>query len=160
MQIFFQKMWIKKLKISYFLLHSSFLSIYLHKSMHKKMNFSVKNFFSKCEYIRIKLRIYSHLLNKSLTENFIFCVANIIGFTPEPCKFFSKPNWQSLVYFTSINTCQRLVSSLLCRNQLLTCSKRLELSAQELLHDNQYTFTIKTFFKNFYWLKKPLETCR
>ena len=44
------------------------------------MNFSIKNFFNKCEHIRIKLRIYSHLLNKSLTENFIFCVVNIIGF--------------------------------------------------------------------------------
>ena len=32
-------------------------------------NLSVKNLFSKCEDIRIKLRIYSHLLNKSLTDN-------------------------------------------------------------------------------------------
>ena len=106
----------------------------------QKMNFFVKNLFSKCEHIRIKLRIYSHLLNKSLTENFIFCVVNIIGFTTESCKFFFKPNCQSLVYFTSINTWHRLVSSLLFRNQFLACSKGLELSAQELLHDNQYTF--------------------
>ena len=42
LQIFFQKMWIKKLKISYFLLHSSFLSIYLHKSMHKKWTFPLR----------------------------------------------------------------------------------------------------------------------
>ena len=106
----------------------------------QKMNFFVKNLFSKCEHIRIKLRIYSHLLNKSLTENFIFCVVNIIGFTTESCKFFFKPNCQSLVYFTSINTWHRLVSSLLFRNQFLACLKGLELSAQELLHDNQYTF--------------------
>ena len=39
------------------------------------------NFFSKCEHIRTKLRIFSHLLNKSLTKNFIFYVVNIIGFT-------------------------------------------------------------------------------
>ena len=78
--------------------------MYLRKPMHKKMNFSVKNLFSKCEHIRIKLRIYSHLLNKSLTENFIFCVVNIIGFTTESCKFFFKTNCQSLVYFTSINS--------------------------------------------------------
>ena len=32
-------------------------------------NLSVKNLFSKCEHIRIKLRIYSNLLNKSLTDN-------------------------------------------------------------------------------------------
>ena len=37
------------------------------------MNFFVKNLFSKCKNIRIKLRIYSYLSNKSLTENFFFC---------------------------------------------------------------------------------------
>ena len=37
------------------------------------MKFSVKDFFSKCEQILKKLRIYSHLLKKSLTENFILC---------------------------------------------------------------------------------------
>ena len=102
----------------------------------KKLNFFAKNLCSKCEHIRLNLQIYSHLLNKSLTENFIFCVVNIIGFTTESCKFFFKPNCQSLVYFTSINTWHRLVSSLLFRNQFLAYSKGLELSAQELLHYN------------------------
>ena len=59
------------------------------------------------------------MLNKSLTEAFIFCVLNIIGFTTKSCKFFFKPNCQSLAYFTSINTRHRLVSSLLFRNQFL-----------------------------------------
>ena len=106
----------------------------------QKMNFIVKNLFSKCEHIHIKRRIYSHLLNKFLTGNFIFCVVNIVGFTTESCKFFFKPNCKSLIYFTSINTWHRLVSSLLCRNQFLVCSKGLELSAQKLFRDNQYTF--------------------
>ena len=70
--------------------------------MHKKMNFFVKILFSRWEHIRIKLRIYSHLWNKSLKENFIFCVVNIIGFTTEFYKFLFKPNY--LVYFTSVNT--------------------------------------------------------
>ena len=109
------------------------------------MNLFIKNLFSKCEHIWIKLRIYSHLLNKSLTENFIFCVVNIIGYTTESCKFFFKPNCQSLVHFTQINNWHILVSSLLFRNQFLACSKGLELSAQKLLHNNQYTF--RTFFK-------------
>ena len=39
----------------------------------QKMNFSTKDFFSKCDQIRRKLRIWSHLLKKSLMENFIFC---------------------------------------------------------------------------------------
>ena len=34
----------------------------------QKMKFSVKNFFSKCDQIRSFLRIWSHLLNKSLTH--------------------------------------------------------------------------------------------
>ena len=39
----------------------------------QKMKFSIKVLFSKCDQIRRKLRIWSHLLKKSLTENFIFC---------------------------------------------------------------------------------------
>ena len=37
------------------------------------MKFSSKDFFSKCDQIRRKLWIWSHLLKKSLMENFIFC---------------------------------------------------------------------------------------
>ena len=36
----------------------------------QKMKFSIKNFFSKYDQIRRKLRIWSHLLKKSLMENF------------------------------------------------------------------------------------------
>ena len=42
-------------------------------TLHKKINFSIKNSFSKCDQIRRKLRIWSHLLKKSLMENTIFC---------------------------------------------------------------------------------------
>ena len=38
-----------------------------------KMKFSIKDFFSKCDQVRSFLRIWSHLLEKSLTENFVFC---------------------------------------------------------------------------------------
>ena len=37
------------------------------------MKISIKDFFSKCHQILRKLRIWSHLLKKSLIENFIFC---------------------------------------------------------------------------------------
>ena len=40
----------------------------------QKMKFSIKDFFSKCDQIRRKLRIWSHILKKSLMENLIFCV--------------------------------------------------------------------------------------
>ena len=38
----------------------------------EKMKFPIKDFFSKCDQIRKKLRIWLHLLKESLTENFIF----------------------------------------------------------------------------------------
>ena len=42
-------------------------------SLHKKMNFSIKDFFIKCDQIHGKLRIWSHLLKQYLMEKFIFC---------------------------------------------------------------------------------------
>ena len=39
----------------------------------QKMKFSIKDFFRKRDQIRSFLRIWSHLLKKSLMENFIFC---------------------------------------------------------------------------------------
>ena len=38
----------------------------------QRMNFSIKEFFSKCDQICRKLKISSHLLKNSLMENFIF----------------------------------------------------------------------------------------
>ena len=43
------------------------------------MPFSMKDFFSKCNQIRRKLWIWSHLLKKSLMENFIFCAVLIFS---------------------------------------------------------------------------------
>ena len=40
-----------------------------------EMKFYIKDFFSKCDQIRRKLRIWSHVLKKPLMENFIFCAA-------------------------------------------------------------------------------------
>ena len=46
------------------------------------MKFSINDLFSKCDHIRRKLRrklrIWSHLLKKSLMENFIFVQCSII----------------------------------------------------------------------------------
>ena len=43
------------------------------KKTAQKMTFSIKDFFIKCDQIRRKLWIWSHLLKKPLMENFIFC---------------------------------------------------------------------------------------
>ena len=44
----------------------------------QKMKFSIKDFFSKCDQIRRLRRIWSHLLKKSLMENFIFCAVYVL----------------------------------------------------------------------------------
>ena len=52
-----------------------FLVVLLLTITAQKMKFTIKDFFSKCDQIRRKLRIWSHLLTRSLMENFIFCAA-------------------------------------------------------------------------------------
>ena len=50
-------------------------------TLHKRLKFSVKAFLSKCGQIRSFLPIWSHLLRKSLVENFIFlCSLTTISF--------------------------------------------------------------------------------
>ena len=45
----------------------------------QKIKFSIKDFFSKCDQIRRKLRIWLHLLKKSFMENFIFCAVVLVS---------------------------------------------------------------------------------
>ena len=59
------------------IVHSTFTSLkersILSPTLHKKMKFSIEDFFSKCDQIRSFLQIWLHLLKKSFMENFIFC---------------------------------------------------------------------------------------
>ena len=42
--------------------------------LHKKIKLSIEYFFSECDQVRRKLHIWSHLLKKSLMQNFgFFC---------------------------------------------------------------------------------------
>ena len=43
------------------------------------MKFSIKDLLGKCDQILRKLWIWSHLLKKSLTENFIFCAVTLVS---------------------------------------------------------------------------------
>ena len=54
------------------------LSIQINKGITvQKTKFSIMDFFSKCDQIRMKLGIWSHLLKKSIMENFIFYAVNM-----------------------------------------------------------------------------------
>ena len=63
---------------STFLILVSLQIIAFSKGHYPKMKFSMNNFFSKRDQIRSFLRICSHLLNKSLMENFIFCAEVVL----------------------------------------------------------------------------------
>ena len=51
---------------------NNFQSLTVFGNIAQKMKFSMKDFFSKCDQIHSFLRIWSHLLKKSVMENFIF----------------------------------------------------------------------------------------
>ena len=56
------------------------------KGAAQKMMFSIKYFFSNCGQIHNFGRIWSHLLNKSLTKNFIFSEVRGANFSTSPAK--------------------------------------------------------------------------
>ena len=63
------------------------------------MTFSTKEFFINCDQIRRKLPIWSHLLKKTLMENFIFCAVSVVmswkHLKPSICR-------ERCVYFTTL----------------------------------------------------------
>ena len=49
----------------------------------KKMRISIRDFFTNCDKICSFLWIWSHLLKKSLIENFIFCAVRETFLSPQ-----------------------------------------------------------------------------
>ena len=75
----------------------SFLIILWKHVTAQKLKFSIKDFYSKCDQIRRKLRIWSHLLKKSLMKNFIFCaVCNEVW----DCNLVVNLRIRKMVYMT------------------------------------------------------------
>ena len=73
----------------------------------QKMKFSIKYFFSKYDQIRRKLRIWSHLLRKSLMENFIFFAvfiwqSSLISFVIMQLDYigYKDNNFSAEIYFS------------------------------------------------------------
>ena len=65
MNLFYSESGMKKEKIKLFEKQNAYTA--------PKMKFYIKYFFRKCDQIRRKLRIWSHLLKESLMEKFILC---------------------------------------------------------------------------------------
>ena len=61
------------------------------------MKFSTKDFLSECNQIRREMRIWSHLLKKSIVENFIFCAVwdqLVLKLTSNSTIIQKEKNWQ------------------------------------------------------------------
>ena len=78
----------------YSLTRFSFLQLLLTHTA-QKMKFSIKDFFSKCDQIRRKLLILSHLLKKTLIENVIFCTVSFQANVTFLCPLKTSENQKS-----------------------------------------------------------------
>ena len=71
------------------------------QTLRKKMKFFTNTIISKCDKIHSFLRIWSHLLKKSLMENFIFCAVKSL--TLLSITKFNRSNREKGHYMLNIN---------------------------------------------------------
>ena len=92
----------------------------------QKIKFSIKDFFSKCDQIRRKLRIWSHLPKKSLMENFIFCAVRIV-------EILQTQDYKKSLKFIKVRSSTQLADSknnhlqyilVNCKKNQLNCQKK------------------------------------
>ena len=67
--------------------------------IHKR--FSIKDFISKCDQIRRKLRVSSNLLKKSLMEKLVFCTVTVVEIKPWGSQMNDKRSIKSTFVFSS-----------------------------------------------------------
>ena len=65
----------------------------------QKMKFSITDFFTKCDQIRTFPRIWSHLLKKSVMENFLFCAVREFICGPKKSTTIAKTDQDKLKQF-------------------------------------------------------------
>ena len=113
----------------------------------KKPKFSIKDFFSQCDQTRSFLRIWTHLLKKSLMEIFFFCA---VKFRNQNTGYCGKNLGSFSLFSVDRNVTERKKS---WDAHLKCCSIWL----QNILFRSipMEVETVSTFFVLF--LEKPLE---
>ena len=86
----------------------------------QQMKFPIKDFFSKCDQIRRKLRIWPHLLEKSSMENIIKrsspnFASNIISKFDQICKLLFHLRSPDAINF-SLKDCRMELASIISRS--------------------------------------------
>ena len=92
----------------------------------QKMKFSIEDFFSKCDQTCSLLRIWSHLLEKSLMENFIFCVGKL-----------ECPQSRDLMYLLFYRLFENLYKTVAKDNKPPANDYKLSASDHKLRENNQ-----------------------
>ena len=109
----------------------------------QKMKCSIKDFFSKCDQIRRKLRIWSNLLKKSLIENFILCVVCNVNnrlMAPTNCWKISRL-WQEEVMLHAKNPYTNLTQNYLMN----AISSALLVWSRNIVHFHAKAFSKPVF---------------
>ena len=131
----------------------------------KKKRFSIKDFFSKYDQIRRKLRIWSHLLKKSLMKNFIFLCGDNVSQHLNISIEIIKQKFDIFTYLICTNINSSLKSSLFSsclkitnatplhkkvRNEFFQCSQKY---LKRGLHvcTNAYLFITFCQNNNVFW---------
>ena len=102
----------------------------------QKMKFSIKDFLSKCDQILI-----THLLKKSLMENFIFCAGKVVCLQFFPLSFLCDG---SLFSFTDVTYFFMFLILLMSFNEQVLLRNLLFLDLY------MYSFEIR---RTWFWIK-------
>ena len=120
----------------------SFLITLIKQSQHKKWSFPLRFFFSKCDQILSFLPIWSHLLKKSLMENFFICAVN----SETALKKSSSPAGIYLLVNNKVNKVNNKVSKVNNRNTRTRCEmcSKLKIKTAERRQWNIFPLTYFT----------------
>ena len=105
------------------------------------MNFSIKDFFSKCDQIRRTQRIWSNLLKKSFMENFIFC-AVILHFHILPSLFLQHVKVTRMCHIRKSSS----LSLVQMKDKMVLSCLKLKKITFKPSKQSMFTFTTKTFY--------------
>ena len=76
----------------------------------QKMKFSIRDFSSMCDQIHSFLRIWSHLLKKSLMENFIFFMQYLAKSVQSNIYvFIFRHSHRKLLYMTLVTVLEKII---------------------------------------------------
>ena len=121
------------------------------------MKFSIKDFFSKCDQIRRKLRIWSHLLKKSLMENFIFCAVNyfLYGVFDQDWHEFQLKYWHLCFSFRKIEVPDSLPRDLWCYQNWHVAIENSE--SKKFFNSASYLFSSWRLRRHFKMVKRNIS---